>query len=156
VHRAGCRKIIFFNSHGGQPQLLDIVCRDLRVRLNMLAVNCAWYDVTPMQDLFDAKELRHGIHGGAVETSMMLYLHPSLVKMERARNFVSRAVAVEAENAVLRIEGSTGIGWQTQDLNAEGVCGDATQADVAKGRELIERAAAALATLAADVARYAA
>ena len=37
VHRAGCRKIIFFNSHGGQPQLIDIVCRELRVqRLNML------------------------------------------------------------------------------------------------------------------------
>ena len=154
VHRAGCRKIIFFNSHGGQPQLVDIVCRDLRVRLKMLAVNCAWYNVTQMDDLFDVGELRHGIHGGAVETSMMLHLHPSLVKMERARNFESRAIAVEAENAVLRIEGATGIGWQTQDLNPAGACGDATRADAAKGRELIERAAKALAALAVDVARY--
>jgi creatinine amidohydrolase len=154
VHRAGCRKIIFFNSHGGQPQLIDIVCRDLRVRLNMLAVNCAWYNVTHMNDLFTAAELRHGIHGGAVETSMMLHLHPHLVKMDRASNFVSRASAVEEENTVLRIEGPTGIGWQTQDLNAEGACGDATQADAVKGRELIERAARALATLAAEVAGY--
>ncbi len=154
VHRAGCRKIIFFNSHGGQPQLIDIVCRDLRVRLDMLAVNCAWYGVTPMHDLFAAEELRHGIHGGAVETSMMLHLHPTLVKMQHARNFVSRASAVEAENSVLRIEGSTGIGWQTQDLNAEGACGDARQADAGKGKELVERAAQALATLAAEVARY--
>ncbi len=154
VHRAGCRKIIFFNSHGGQPQLVDIVCRDLRVRLNMLAVNCAWYNVTQMDDLFDAEELRHGIHGGAVETSMMLHLHPNLVKMQRARNFVSRAIAVEAGNTVLRIEGSTGIGWQTQDLNPAGACGDATRADAAKGKELIERAAKALAALAVDVARY--
>ncbi len=154
VHRAGCRRIIFFNSHGGQPQLVDIVCRDLRVRLDMLAVNCAWYAVTRMDDLFEAGELRHGIHGGAVETSMMLHLHPQLVKMDRARNFVSRAAAVEAENAVLRIEGATGIGWQTQDLNTAGACGDATRADAAKGRELIERAASALATLAAEVARH--
>jgi creatinine amidohydrolase len=154
VHRTGCSKIIVFNSHGGQPQLIDILCRDLRVRLNMLAVNCAWYDITPMSDLFDAGELRHGIHGGAVETSMMLHLHPSLVKMERAKNFVSRAAAVEAGNAVLRMEGSTGIGWQIQDLNAEGACGDATQADAAKGKELIERAAKALAVLAAEVARF--
>jgi creatinine amidohydrolase len=155
VHRAGCRKIIFFNSHGGQPQLIDIVCRELRVRLNMLAVNCAWYNVTEMTDLFDAEELRHGIHGGAVETSMMLRLHFDLVKMDRAKNFASRAIAVEAENAVLRIEGSTGIGWQTQDLNPAGACGDATRADAAKGKELIERAAKALAALASDVARYA-
>jgi creatinine amidohydrolase len=154
VHRAGGRKIIFFNSHGGQPQLIDIVCRELRVRLNMLAVNCAWYNVTEMSDLFDAEELRHGIHGGAVETSMMLHLHPDLVKRTLAKNFVSRAIAVEAENAVLRIEGSTGIGWQTQDLNAAGACGDATRADAAKGKELIERAAKALAALAADVARF--
>jgi creatinine amidohydrolase len=154
VHRAGCRKIIFFNSHGGQPQLIDIVCRDLRVRLNMLAVNCAWYNVTEMTDLFEAKELRHGIHGGAVETSIMLHLHPDLVKTALAKNFVSRAIAVEAENVVLRIEGSTGIGWQTQDLNAAGACGDATQADASKGKALVERAAKALAALAADVARF--
>ena len=154
VHRAGCRKIIFFNSHGGQPQLVDIVCRDLRVRLGMLAVNCAWYDTTPMSDLFDAEELRHGIHGGAVETSMMLHLHPDLVKMDRAQNFISRAAAVEAENTVLRIEGATGIGWQTQDLNSQGACGDATQADATKGKELIERAAKELAALVAEAARY--
>jgi len=154
VHRAGCRKIIFFNSHGGQPQLLDIVCRDLRVRLEMLAVNCAWYNMTEMSDLFDAQELRHGIHGGAVETSIMLHLHPDLVNMQRARNFVSRSIAVEAENAVLRVEGSTGIGWQAQDLNAAGACGDATRATAALGKELVERAAKGLAALVADVARY--
>ncbi len=154
VHRAGCRKIIFFNSHGGQPQLLDIVCRDLRVRLGMLAVNCAWYNVTEMADLFDAQELRHGIHGGAVETSIMLHLHPDLVNMQRARNFVSRSIAVEAENAVLRIEGATAIGWQTQDLNPAGACGDPTRATAALGRELVERAAKGLAALVADVARY--
>ncbi len=154
VFRAGCRKIIFFNSHGGQPQLIDIVCRDLRVRLNMLAVNCAWFNVTGMADLFDAEELRHGIHGGAVETSLMLHLHPALVRMDRARNFVSRASAIEAENAVLRVEGSTGIGWQTQDLNEAGACGDATLARASLGKELLERAAQALVALAGEVSRY--
>ena len=155
VHRAGCRKIIFFNSHGGQPQLIDIVCRELRVRLNMLAVNCAWFNVTPMSDLFDAAELQYGIHGGAVETSIMLHLHPGLVKMDRARNFVSRAAALEASSTVLRVEGATTIGWQTQDLNPAGACGDATRGSAALGKELVERAARALAALVADTARYA-
>ncbi len=153
VQRGGCRRIIFFNSHGGQPQLLDIVCRELRVRFDMLAVNCAWFNVTPMGDLFDAAELQYGIHGGAVETSMMLHLHPELVRMDRARNFVSRAQELEARCAVLRVEGATAIGWQTQDLNPAGACGDASRADAALGRELLERAARALACLAGDVAR---
>jgi creatinine amidohydrolase len=153
AHRAGCRKIIFFNSHGGQPQLIDIVCRELRVRLNMLAVNCAWFNVTQMSDLFEAQELQYGIHGGAVETSIMLHLHPDLVKMERARNFVSNAIALEAQCAVLRVEGATGIGWQTQDLNHAGACGDATRANASLGKVLVERAAVALAALVADVAR---
>jgi creatinine amidohydrolase len=154
VHRAGCRKIIFFNSHGGQPQLIDIVCRELRVRLDMLAVNCAWFSVTQMSDLFDPQELQYGIHGGAVETSIMLHLHPDLVKMDRARNFVSHAIALEAQSTVLRVEGATAIGWQTQDLNPAGACGDATRADAALGKELIERAAQALVALVADVARH--
>ena len=154
VYRGGCRKVIFFNSHGGQPQLIDIVCRELRVRLNMLAVNCAWFNVTQMSDLFDPQELQYGIHGGAVETSIMLHLHPELVKMDRARNFVSNAIALEAQSAVLRVEGTTAIGWQTQDLNPAGACGDATRADAALGKELIERAARALIALVADVARH--
>jgi creatinine amidohydrolase/Fe(II)-dependent formamide hydrolase-like protein len=37
-----------------------------------------------------------------------------------------------------------------------GACGDATRADASLGKELIERAAKALAALAADVARYSA
>jgi creatinine amidohydrolase len=154
VHRAGCRKLIFFNSHGGQPQLIDIVCREARVRLGMLAVNCAWFNVTRMDDLFDAAELHHGIHGGAVETSIMLHLHPGLVKMERARNFLSSAIAIEARSAVLRVEGATAIGWQTQDLNPAGACGDATRATPVLGQELVERAARALAALVSDVVEH--
>jgi creatinine amidohydrolase len=154
VHRAGCRRIIFFNSHGGQPQLIDIVCRELRVHLNMVAVACSWYDVTAMTDLFDAHELRYGIHGGAVETSMMLHLHPELVNMARAENFVSKASAIDAENAVLGVGGSASIAWQTQDLHAAGACGDATRADADLGRLLVDRAASALATLVAEVSRF--
>jgi creatinine amidohydrolase len=120
----------------------------------MLAVNCAWFNVTQMNDLFEAEELRHGIHGGAVETSLMLHLHPELVKTDRAKNFVSRAIAVEAGNSVLRIEGSTGIGWQTQDLNEAGACGDATAADASRGKILLERAAQALVALAGEVSRH--
>ena len=154
VHRAGCRRMLFFNSHGGQPQLLDMLCRDLRVQFGMLAVQTAWFNLIDISDLFTASELHHGIHGGEVDTSMMLHLHPDLVTMSEARHFHSLSEQVERENSVLRIEGAVSMGWQTQDLNAAGACGDASNADARRGAVVIERAAQALATLVGEVARY--
>ncbi len=154
VHRAGCRRIVFFNSHGGQPQLIDIVCRELRVRLGMLAVACTWFQTVDMSDLFDSDEIMHGIHAGAVETSVMLHLHPELVKMDLAENFVSASASIQAQNTVLRSEGSVGFGWQMQDLHPAGAAGDATKATAALGKELVERAASVLARLVAETVCY--
>ena len=154
VSRTGCRKIIFFNSHGGQPQLIDIVCRDLRVDLAMFAVTCSWFSTTDISDLFDPEELLHGIHGGAIETSMMLHLDPQSVRMEHAGNFQSTSIAIAAQNQVLRSEGSVGFGWQTQDLHPSGACGNAGLATAELGREVVERAALVLATLARETVRY--
>ena len=154
VARAGCRKIVFFNSHGGQPQLIDIVCRELRVRLDMFAVACTWFSTVDMSDLFDASELTHGIHGGAIETSVMLHLHPDLVDMSLAEDFVSASVEIEAGNVVLRPEGKTGCGWQAQDLHPAGVCGNARLATKELGAVVVERSADALARLTLEVERY--
>src|SRR5260370_35381613 len=52
VHSAGVRKILFLNSHGGQPQLLEIVCRDLRVKLGMFALTTMWPQLIDATDLF--------------------------------------------------------------------------------------------------------
>ncbi len=154
VRRAGCRRIIFFNSHGGQPQLVDIVCREVRVRLEMFAVACTWFQCTELSDLFDATECAHGIHAGAIETSAMLHLHPELVAMAKARDWPSAAIGVERENAVLRAEGKTGFGWQMQDLQPSGAAGNALAASAELGRTIVDRAAEALAALIAETARY--
>ena len=42
VHRAGLRKLVIVNSHGGNAELITILARELRVRLNMLAVPTQW------------------------------------------------------------------------------------------------------------------
>jgi creatinine amidohydrolase len=39
VARAGVRRLVILNSHGGQPQVVDIVCRRLRGE-GMFAVGC--------------------------------------------------------------------------------------------------------------------
>jgi len=154
VRRAGGRKILFFNSHGGQIQLLDIICRDLRVELDMFAVASSWFSMVDISDLFDETERAHGIHGGAIETSMMLHLAPEKVDMSLAGDFRSASIAIAEGNAVLRSEGSVGFGWQTQDLHPSGACGDASAASAEKGKAIIERAAEALATLALETAGH--
>jgi creatinine amidohydrolase len=154
VARTGCRKLIFFNSHGGQPQLIDIVCRELRVRLGMFAVACSWFSTIDVSDLIDEHERIHGIHAGRIETSMMLHLHPDLVDMAKAQDFESAASAIAQNHSVLRVEGTVGFGWQSQDLNRFGACGDASGADAELGSKLVDRAADALANLIVEVERY--
>jgi creatinine amidohydrolase len=153
VHRAGIRRILFFNSHGGQPQLLEIVCRDLRVKLGMFAATAMWPQLIDIGDLFDAGEIKHGIHGGQIETSMMLHLHPELVHMDSAENFVPVTIEVERESKLLG-QGSAYFGWQAQDLHPAGACGNALAATAELGKELVERAAIGLSRLTEEISNY--
>jgi creatinine amidohydrolase len=155
VHRAGIRKLVLFNSHGGQPQVMDIVARDLRVRLGMFVVCAASYGFTDSATLFGESEARHGIHGGASETSQMLALRPDLVQMQHAQDFVPATVALQTEYRWLRAEGhAVGFGWQTQDLHPAGACGNALAASAAHGQQLLDEAAAGLVALLQEVHRY--
>ncbi len=56
-------------------------------------------------DLFSAAECRHGIHGGEVETSLMLHLRPDLVDMSCALNFPSLGQEMEKDFALLTVGG---------------------------------------------------
>ena len=154
VHRAGCRRIIYFNSHGGQLQQLWIVARELRRRFSMLAVGCLWARATDLSDLFDAEERLHGIHAGEVETSMMLHLAGHLVDMSAADDFVPLSVEMVRSGSLLRPEGVVNFGWQAQDLHPSGAAGNAAAADAARGKQAVERAADALVTLCREVAEF--
>lgn len=155
VHRSGIRRMLILNSHGGQPQIADIVARDLRVRLGMFVATAAWWQVGELQRDFSENELRHGIHGGAIETSLMLHFRPDLVSMDLARNFVSLGETLEKEFRFLRPEGGgVGFGWQSQDLHEEGVCGDATQADAALGARIADQVSDNIVQLLQEIARY--
>ncbi len=149
VARAGVRRIVLFNSHGGQPQIVDLVCRRLRIEARMFAVAASWFALAP-PDLNDP----HGIHGGRVETSMMLAAAPARVDMARAENFRSAWMRQENRFAALTPEGAVGFGWQTQDLNPAGALGDATLATEADGRRLIDHAGSRLAALLAEVSAF--
>ena len=154
VVRARFRKLVILNSHGGQPQIMEIVVRELRVRHGVLAVSANTYGLGLPAGLFDAEEIAHGIHGGAIETSIMMHLHPERVRTEALANFVSTGPRLEQQYALLRLEGPIGLGWMTQDVNPAGAVGNASIAAAGLGRQCVEVAARGLAALLDDVSRY--
>ena len=96
VARAGVRKLVLYNSHGGNHALAEVVARRLRLDhglLTVLAMNLAQGCMpgSPSAELFPGDEVRYGIHGGALETSLMLHLRPELVSIAAAMDFASRA-----------------------------------------------------------------
>ena len=160
VAAAGVRKLLLFNSHGGQVSVMDLVVRDLRARLNLLVYSCSWFNL-PLHDaqgqdlnaLFSAEEHRFGIHGGEIETSMMLALAPQRVQMDQARHFASTAQARAQQFPILGNGRSAKLGWQTQDYHPAGAVGHAAAANAAKGEALVQAAGRALAQLLAELNR---
>ena len=154
MRRAGVRKLLLFNSHGGQPQVMQIVARELRIDHQMLVVAANWFSWGLPDGLFDAAEIRHGIHAGAIETAMMLAVRPDLVDMAAAADFVPVTVADDVDYPRLRALGAAGLGWQTQDLHREGACGDAGAATAEAGQAVIEHAAGCLVELLQELVRF--
>ncbi len=128
VARAGFKKIVIVNSHGGNLDLVSILSRELRVQARMLAVKCQWGSFGYPDGMYSDREMAFGLHGGDVETSLMLAFRPELVDMNQAGDFVS-----SAETATIAPIGPISHGWIASDLHPDGVVGDASRASAAKG-----------------------
>jgi creatinine amidohydrolase len=145
----GVTKFVLFNSHGGQVSVMDIVVRDLRVKHQMLAIASSWF-AWPLPEGVNGD---HDIHAGELETAMMRYLTPEHVEMSRAQNFHSATRDWNEQYKYLGLSPAGKIGWQTQDLNAAGACGNAQIATVALGEKLVKHAANQFIEMLAEVHR---
>ncbi|WP_181704676.1 creatininase family protein [Chthonobacter rhizosphaerae] len=154
VARAGVRKLVIVTSHGGNVPIMDIVARELRIRHRMLAVATSWARFGQPDGVFPAEEFVYGIHGGDVETSIMLHLRPDLVRMDKAADFRSTQHEMIDTMAHLRVHGPAQFGWKAQDLNPAGAVGNAAAASAEKGRLSLDHAARGFVDLLADVARF--
>jgi creatinine amidohydrolase len=154
VRRAGVRKLLFLNSHGGQPQVTQIAARRLRIEHGMLAVAANWFSWGLPGGLFDAREVAHGIHAGAVETAMMLALRPDLVRPDLARDFAPATLEDERASPRLRALGAAGFGWLAQDIHPDGAAGDATRATAGAGEAVLAHAAGCVRELLEELVAY--
>ncbi|MFM2276170.1 MAG: hypothetical protein RL211_2042 [Pseudomonadota bacterium] len=158
VARAGVKKLVLLNSHGGQVGVMDIVARDLRARLGMLVYSVNWFNL-PLLDAqgkdvnaqFSTEEHRFGIHAGEIETSMMLALNPERVQMAQAQSFQSTSKDRADKFSILGNGKSAKLGWQMQDYNPAGAVGNATAATAAKGRVVVDAAGHSLARLLVEI-----
>lgn len=159
VARAGLRKLVLYNSHGGNHALAEVVARRLRQKHNMLVVLAmnlseGMSSASDCSSLFPEDEVRYGLHGGAMETSLMLHLTPDLVSMDAAKDFASRA-ALRPKSAALQLHGpgfANKTGWLSQDLHAAGVVGAAASlSDAAKGATLAEECVSSFVKLLVEV-----
>lgn len=153
VYRAGFRKLVLLNAHGGQPQVLEIAARDLHLAHADLMVFPLFVWAVPncAGDLLTAKEMELGIHAGDAETSLMLSILPDQVRMEQAKAEFPQNLPTDSW---LTMEGALPFAWVTRDLSASGVLGDPTLATVDKGDRLLASLATSWAIAIEDIYRF--
>lgn len=149
--RAGLRKLVMVTSHGGNSAAMTLVAQDLRAAHGMLVVTTGWSRLSAAEGLFSAEELHHGIHGGAVETSIMLARYPQSVRKDAIADFPSAGTAMRKAYRWLSTQRPAPFAWQAQDLHASGAVGDARAASAEKGERLLDRGARAFCELLAEV-----
>src|SRR6202790_4117952 len=154
VARAGVKKLVMVTSHGGNSAAMTLVAQDLRAQHGLLAVTTGWSRLSAPEGLFSAEELRHGIHGGAVETSIMLARYPQHVGKDKIADFRSAGIAMEKEYRWLSAHRPAPFAWQAQDLHPSGAVGDATLASAEKGERLLDHGARAFCELLAEVDNF--
>ncbi len=147
----GIRKLMLLNAHGGNSPLMTIVATELRVRFDMLCVATSWTRFIGPGEIVSEHEKAFGIHGGDIETSAMLALAPDRVSMDKAENFHSFQDQLAQTNSHLRAYGPHAFGWKIQDLNGQGVTGNASAATAEKGEKLIDQAVTGLSALIDDI-----
>lgn len=155
VADAGIRRLVLFNGHGGNRPTLDVAGLRLRRDQDMLVVKANYYRFPrPDSVVLPASEWTHGLHGGAVETSMMLHLRPDLVRRDEIARFTSLGEELADELEVVGPEGAASFSWLAGDLNPEGVTGDAGLASAEIGRQLVDHYASCLSAVLRDALAF--
>ena len=152
---AGVRRLVLSNAHGGNRAAMDLAGLRLRREEGLLVVKASYFNFPPPEGIeISETEWRHGLHGGTVETSMMLHLRPDLVHTDQIVKSRSMGKELEAGRSRIGSQGSASFSWLAEDLSSSGVVGDARLADAEKGRLLIEHYARTLSGVIEDTLAF--
>jgi len=128
---AGIGRLLLFNAHGGNIAAGQVAALNLRRRHGMLVAAAHWLDFGLPEDLAAPGPPQADVHGGWLETSLMLELLPDAVRRDRLADRPARAPGPS-----LFPDGPIAWGWRTSDLSGETWAGAPERADPLIGRQV--------------------
>ena len=154
IAMTAARTLVFVNGHGGNSALLQVACRDLRLKYGLRT-----FLLHPFRPTDEGGELGMGIHAGHDETSLMLHVRPDLVDMTKA---VRRVPEQLASNRHVKWGGSVSFGWLSDDVDGStesgtlplGVIGDPTGANAQSGANSFAKIVATMGEQLDEVRRF--
>ncbi|HEY1292268.1 MAG TPA: creatininase family protein [Chloroflexota bacterium] len=150
VARSGFNKLVLFGSHGGNVGAIDDFFRDLRLETDMRVFKIHSGSIGSVPGLISPEESAIAMHAGDSETSMVRYLAPELVHMERAEGHIYETNPLIGYS----FKGQDAIeAWVTSDLAPSGAIGNPHLSSPEKGQAMFEAAVARLAELLEGVYR---
>ena len=134
IYRAGFRKLLMINAHGGQPQPLEMAARELRLRHGdyMVITRSPWS--IPFDSSFiPEKEHQLAMHAGHAETAALMALAPDTLHMDRAEAHFPEPFPCPSLTT-----GRLAAAWASYDFGPTGVIGDPTGATPEQGFQILQ------------------
>jgi creatinine amidohydrolase/Fe(II)-dependent formamide hydrolase-like protein len=151
--RAGFRKLLILNGHGGNAAILEATARDIRVETGLMVFvsMCGFRSGIPAGHM-DPHEEKWGLHAGEMETSVVLAVAPELVHTEKMAGDSPRFV--DEFKLVGPTRGIVTVAWLSEDLAANGVIGNPAKSSAETGRMAIEGAVEMLCAAFEEIKRF--
>ena len=144
IAAAGFKKLVLYNTHGGNASLVDVLARDLRAEFGLRTFSLFGSAGAPFEGV-SAQERTYGFHAGEIETALLLHATPELVHTDQ---YTSNYIARVDEPELLKPEGSSAnFAWLTKDIAPSGVMGDPRPATAENGKRWSDEAAARIAEI---------
>jgi creatinine amidohydrolase len=142
VAAGGFKKLVLYNTHGGNTSLVDVLARDLRAEFGLRTFSLFGSAGAPFEGV-SQQERTYGFHAGEIETAYLLHATAELVHTDE---FTANYIARVDQPELLKPEGSSAnFAWLTKDISPSGVLGDPTAATAANGERWSNEAAARIA-----------
>lgn len=143
----GFKKIALLICHGGNAPVAQILSRELRssLGLSVFLLSSGAFDHPDVRATVSEGNI-WDFHGGEMETSMVMAIDPSLVKLSTSEAGIPKAFV---NNHTLMPYGAVSIGWVSEDWVTEddrpiGIGGDPSGASAEKGRIILKTSAEVL------------
>jgi creatinine amidohydrolase len=137
LHASGFKKVVLYNTHGGNQALDDVMARDLRAEFGLRTFFLSGTAGAKFAEI-KPQEAAYGFHANEFETAVLLAATPELVQ---TREYTVNYIADINTPSLLKPEFAPAtFSWLTRDIAPSGVMGDPRPATAENGAKWVEAA----------------